>query len=261
MGDPEGEVDERPQTAVAIDADFWISRHEITNRQYAQFDPEHESRFEHRTSWIFSEEYLGWPLDGPDQPVVRVSWDRAMAFCEWLSEKTGTTFTLPTEAQWEYACRAGSEARLSYGDPDTDFSKFGNLADHTIRELAYQAWRPKPPDLVPRDDRFNDGVLVTAEVGTYLPNAWGLYDMHGNVAEWTRSAYRPYPYLEDDGRNDPSDQGEKVVRGGSWRDRPKRCRSSFRLSYPPYQRVYNVGFRVMCESVAGKIKIASAAKK
>ena len=261
IGDPAGEIDERPQAAVAVESDFWISRHEITNRQYAQFDPAHESRFEHRTSWIFSEEYLGWPLDGPDQPVVRVSWDRAMAFCGWLSEKTGMTFTLPTEAQWEYACRAGSEAPLSYGDSATDFSKFGNMADRTMRELAYQAWRPKPPDLVPRDDRFNDGVLVTAEVGTYLPNAWGLYDMHGNVAEWTRSAYRPYPYLEDDGRNDPSDQGEKVVRGGSWRDRPKRCRSSFRLSYPPYQRVYNVGFRVMCESVAGKIKIASAAKK
>jgi len=252
MGDPAGEIDERPQTAVAVDSDFWISRHEITNRQYAQFDPEHDSRFEHRTSWIFSEEYLGWPLDGPDQPVVRVSWDRAMAFCGWLSEKTGKTFTLPTEAQWEYACRAGSEAPLSYGDRDTDFSQFGNMADRTMRELAYQAWRPKPPDLVPRDDRFSDGVLVTADVGKYLPNAWGLYDMHGNAAEWTRSAYRPYPYLENDGRNDPSPPDERVVRGGSWRDRPKRCRSSFRLSYPPYQRVHNVGFRVICESAPAK---------
>jgi formylglycine-generating enzyme required for sulfatase activity len=117
----------------------------------------------------------------------------------------------------------------------------------TIRDLALKSWRPRTPDIVPRDERFDDGALVTANVGSYRPNAWGLFDMHGNAAEWTRTAYGPYPYREDDGRSAAGAGGDKVVRGGSWRDRPARCRSSFRLSYSPYQKVFNVGFRVICE--------------
>jgi len=88
---------------------------------------------------------------------------------------------------------------------------------------------------------------VTANVGSYKPNAWGLHDMHGNVWEWTRSTYRPYLYRPNDSRNDIGNTGRKVVRGGSWHDRPKRCRSAFRLSYPAWQKVYNVGFRVVVE--------------
>ena len=137
---------------------------------------------------------------------------------------------------------------MFYGDLDADFSRSANVADATIKRLAYEGWRPKPPDLVPRDARFDDAALVTVEVGSYWPNPWGLYDMHGNAAEWTRSTYEPYPYREDDGRNEVANDGEKVVRGGSWYDRPKRCRSAFRLSYPEYQRVYNVGFRVVVHS-------------
>jgi len=248
MGEPEGQADEQPVAAVAIDRPFWMARCEVTNRQFARFDPKHESRYEHRGSWIFAAEYLGYPLDGPNQPVVRVSWHQAMAFCRWLSDQTGLTFSLPTEAQWEYACRAGTRTPLSYGDLDTDFSPWANLADVTIRELAYKSWSPRTPDLVPRDARFNDRSLVSADVGSYRPNAWGLVDMHGNVAEWTRTADRAYPYREDDGRSAPDAAGPKVVRGGSWRDRPARCRSAFRLSYPPYYRVFNVGFRVICET-------------
>ena len=92
--------------------------------------------------------------------------------------------------------------------------------------------------------------LVTVEVGGYRPNAWGLHDMHGNVAEWTRSCYRPYPYAPGSERDGDSAAGRRVVRGGSWRDRPKRCRAGFRLSYPAWQGVYNVGFRVLCETGA-----------
>jgi formylglycine-generating enzyme required for sulfatase activity len=105
-------------------------------------------------------------------------------------------------------------------------------------------------DWVLRDKRFDDGAVISVDAGKYAPNPWGLCDMHGNVAEWTLSAYRPYPYRDEDGRNDEAYGGEKVVRGGSWYDRPFRCTSSFRLSYPSWQRVYNVGFRVVCE--AGK---------
>ena len=236
-----------PATVVRIERPFWISRCEVTNRQFRQFDTRHDSRFEHRTSWIFSEEYLGWPLNRPEQPVVRVSWEQSMAYCQWLSAKTGLRFTLPTEAQWEYACRAGTETPFYFGKADADFSAYGNLADVNIRNLAYEAWRPKPPDIVPRDDRFDDQALVTAAVGSYRPNAWGLCDMHGNVAEWTRTTYRGYPYQDGDGRNEALPKRAKVVRGGSWRDRPKLCTSAVRWRYEPYQRVFNVGFRVVVQ--------------
>jgi len=88
---------------------------------------------------------------------------------------------------------------------------------------------------------------VSIPGGRYQPNAWGLHDMHGNVWEWTRSAERAYPYVENDGRNDLTAPGRRVVRGGSWYDRPKRCTSSFRLGYQPFQKVFNTGFRVVCQ--------------
>ena len=121
------------------------------------------------------------------------------------------------------------------------------------RLLAVTGVNPQPianpnpyQDFVPKDPRFNDGQRIVTDVGKYAPNVWGLYDMHGNVAEWTRSDYAPYPYDDHDGRNALSDTADKVVRGGSWRDRPKRATSTFRLPYRPYQPVFNVGFRVVC---------------
>ena len=247
MGDVNGNRDEQPLTPVKIQRPFWIGRFEVTNEQYARFDPAHDSRYEDKGSWMFNEKDLGWPLNGPRQPVIRVSQKQAMAFAEWLSKRTGLKITLPTEAQWEYACRAGTDSPAWYGDLDTDFSKFANLADWTIRDLVYDVRDQYPPDLVPRDARFKDGKLVTADVGGYQPNAWGLHDAHGNAWEWTRTAYRPYPYSEVDGRNAPRENDEVVVRGGSWYDHPKRARSTFRLSYPAWQQVYNVGLRVVIE--------------
>ena len=234
MGDTNGAPDERALNAQRIDQTFWMAKCEVSNEQFAKFDPTHDSRFEHRSSWWFDEEYTGWPLNRPRQPVVRVSWDEATAFCRWLSQKLGEEVTLPTEAQWEWACRAGTATPLSYGDLDTDFSRFANLGDANLRKLTDEGWRPKSPDLVPKDGRFDDGALVTAEVGRYAPNAWGLHDMHGNAAEWTRL---------DDGAS-----GKKVIRGGSWRDRPKLCRSASRWAYDPWQKVFNVGFRVVINS-------------
>jgi formylglycine-generating enzyme required for sulfatase activity len=248
MGDARGEVDEKPAARVRIDKPFWMSECEITNEQFAKFDPSHDSRFQDKGSWMFNEWDLGWPLNQPRQPVVRVSWKEAVAFCRWLSKQIGEPVTLPTEAQWEWACRAGADSALSYGDLDTDFSAYANMADATMRELAYDARDQLCPDIVPRDDRFDDGELVTTRVGRYRPNAWGLYDMHGNAWEWTRSTYAAYPYRTDDGRNNLDDSSQKVVRGGSWYDRPKRCRSAFRLSYPAWQKVYNVSFRVIIEA-------------
>ena len=96
MGQADGYPDEGPPVQVTLDRPFWLGRFEVTNRQFAQFDPTHDSRLEHGDFLQFSVRERGYPVDGPDQPVVRVSWHRAMAFCRWLSEKTGRRFTLPT---------------------------------------------------------------------------------------------------------------------------------------------------------------------
>ena len=239
MGDTNGAPDERSLSVQRIDKPFWMAKCEVSNEQFAKFNSSHDSRFEHRTSWQFDEEYTGWPLNRPRQPVVRVSWDEAVAFCHWLSGKLGEEVTLPTEAQWEWACRAGTATPLNYGGLDTDFSSFANMGDANLRKLADEGWRPKSPDLIPKDSRFDDGALVTADVGHYAPNAWGLHDMHGNAAEWTRSNYGA--------------SAKKVIRGGSWRDRPQLCRSASRWAYDSWQKVFNVGFRVIIDPDAKRL--------
>ena len=197
----------------------------------------------------------GYPVNRPEQPVVRVTWNEATAYCQWLSKKTGRKFSLPSEAQWEYACRAGTSTPMFYGQTSTDFSHFANMADAKLTEFASNPYTVDSPlknptkydDWIPKDSRFNDGALLSVQPGKYRANSWGLFDMHGNVSEWTRTTYQSYPYDSADGRDELSTTGRKAVRGGSWRDRPQRCTSSFRLSYQPYQRVYNVGFRVVCD--------------
>jgi formylglycine-generating enzyme required for sulfatase activity len=259
MGATNGHPDETPLSVVEVQP-FWMARFETSNRQFKQFKPEHESRTEDRHGYQFGR--LGYDQDQPDQPAVRVSWLEAMAFCQWLSRKTGLKVTLPTEAQWEWACRAGSATPFWFGDFDADYSPFANLGDKMLAEFAadtaldhYESARPMAnpnrfDDWLPRDDRFDDGGFVTEPVGRYKPNPWGLHDLHGNAGEWTRSAYRPYPYEEGDGRNALAPGQARVVRGGSWRDRPQRATASFRLAYPEYQRVFNVGFRIVCEGPA-----------
>ena len=258
MGDPNGPADARPLGRARIDRPFWMGRFETTNAQFASFDPLHDSRIQTKHGYQFG--VTGYPANGANQPVVRVSWRQAMEFCQWLTRRSGgqLRFTLPTEAQWEWACRAGTDTPMSFGDISADFSKFANLGDVKLAEFASNPYTVTEPmnnpnrwdDWIPRDTRFNDQALISTDVGKYLPNAWGLHDMHGNVWEWTRSAYRPYPYAAGDGRDEPAAAGAKVVRGGSWYDRPKRCTSAFRLSYRPYQPVFNVGFRVVAEGEA-----------
>jgi formylglycine-generating enzyme required for sulfatase activity len=252
MGDPAGCADEQPLTVVPIKEPFWMGRCEITNEQYSCFDPGHDSRVESRHAMQFG--VRGFYVNGPLQPAVRLSWQQALAFCRWLSRLTGEAFRLPTEAQWEYACRAGTSTPFWYGTLQTDFSRFGNLADLMLKEFVCHPYMkdrvpfPNPgkyDDWIPKDERFNDGGFLSEDVGRWQPNPWGLADMHGNVAEWTGTSYRPYPYREDDGRNDLSLGESKVVRGGSWNDRPAAARSAARLAYRAYQPVFNVGFRVV----------------
>jgi formylglycine-generating enzyme required for sulfatase activity len=266
MGDDRAYPDERPRHVVKIAEPFWMGRFEVTNAQFARFDPRHDSRVESKHAMQFG--VRGFYVNGPQQPVVRVSWLHAMEFCDWLRSRTGRRFTLPTEAQWEYACRAGADTPFFYGDLNADFSRCANLADLMLREFVCDPYskvrRPfanpgKYDDWIPKDERFNDGGFVSENVGRYLPNAWGLGDMHGNAAEWTLSAYRPYPYRDDDGRNDRTLAEDRTVRGGSWRDKPESARSACRLAYRPYQPVYNVGFRVVCPA-EGNAKVVVAHK-
>ncbi|MCC6418129.1 MAG: formylglycine-generating enzyme family protein [Gemmataceae bacterium] len=249
MGDATGHPDEGPPHPVQIKKPFWIGRFEITNEQFRRFEARHDSGLEDGDFLQFSEEERGYPVNGPRQPAVRISWRQAVQFCAWLSRRTGKRFTLPTEAQWEYACRAGTDSPLAYGRPGDDFSRWANLADAALRKVDLFGWGLPVgaiPPWRPADGHVNDGARVSAPVGSYLANAWGLHDLHGNVAEWTRSLEAPYPYA-DDGRNDSAAAGRRVVRGGSWSERPHRARSASRQSYWPYQRVYDVGFRVVCE--------------
>jgi len=239
MGAPVGEsaldTDEQPQTKVQITKPFWLGKFEVTNQQYRCFSASHDSRFIDTNGK--DRVGPGPPLNEPLQPVCRISWHDARRFCEWLAALAKQPCRLPTEAEWEYACRAGTTTPFSFGAPDT-IAQYANFADASLGGL-------KPWAL--RDPGRSDGAAASAPVGRYQPNPWGLYDMHGNVAEWTGSLYRPYPYQPDDGREGLSATGARVVRGGSWDDLPRRCRSAFRLSYDPVYPVYNVGFRVLLE--------------
>jgi formylglycine-generating enzyme required for sulfatase activity len=251
MGDAAGCADEWPLAPVKIEKPFYMGTTEVTAEEYATFDPSHDNGYVS----VFNKDQSsrGEAANRPRQPVIRVSWVQAMAFCDWLSKKSGRKVTLPTEAQWEFACRAGTTTSLNYGACNADFGKLANLADACLENLC----RGDSPKWIPAAQNVNDGATITDRVGRYAPNAWGLCDMHGNAAEWTLTTYKPYPYAAD-GRDNARAEGRKVVRGGSFYDRPEHARSAFRLSYPPWQRVFNVGFRVVVVDAPAAPGLSSA---
>ncbi|MGL6193440.1 MAG: SUMF1/EgtB/PvdO family nonheme iron enzyme, partial [Thermoguttaceae bacterium] len=239
---PAGEFTDANGTVHKIEKPFWMGKLELTNKQYRSFDPKHDSRHESRMGYQFGRR--GYDMNGDEMPVVRLNWNEATDFCNWLSKKSGLKVDLPTEQQWEFAARAGSETPFWFGGLDTDFTKFANMGDVNLKEFVactadgnYTNARiipnPNPfDDRFPKDERFDDGHFLSTSPGEYAANPFGLYDMNGNVSEWTRSA---------------TSGGEKVVRGGSWYDRPYRCTNDYRISYPAYQPVFNVGIRVVVE--------------
>ena len=251
MGSYNGEPDAYPTSKVTVDKAFWMGELDITNQQYNAIFPEHDSRYVDQ-QWK-DHVVQGYPANEPQQPVIRVSYNDAMEYCKKLSEKTGLKITLPTEAQWEWACRAGSDTDFWYGTKNSDFGKKDNLADKTTLLFAVAGVDPKPmsPDnpwykyytYLPKEESVDDGELVQIGGKKYEANPFGLYCMHGNVAEWTRSDYIPYPYKEDA----KATSEYKVVRGGSYIERPKFSTSHSRKGFYPYQRVFNVGFRVIIE--------------
>ena len=240
---------EAPAHPVTIDKPFSMSVTEVTMGMMQQFDPSFENG-------VYDMHYKdqvrrGYFVNDPDFPAIRVSYDQAVAFCEWLSKKSGKKVRLPTEAEWEYACRAGTNTPMNYGDYNTDFSAHANLADLTLKRLAVHGIDPQPIrnpdpfwDYELKDPRFYDKVLHLAKVGSYAANAFGLKDMHGNVAEWTSSPFVAYPNGET---SEAYDAALRVIRGGSWYQRQHRATSAWRWGYPTWQRPYNVGFRVVIE--------------
>lgn len=254
MGDTLGYDDERVQRAVTIDKPFYMAKFEVSNEIYALFNPTHNSRYidqhwkDHSTP--------GYPANKPNQPVIRISYEEAEAFCKWLSEKSGLKCSLPTEEQWEWACRAGSGEAFWFGGLNADYSQYENFADISVRKFPVTWNGPGNPlrymgdnefvranyDFIPRDDRFDDSNMIVADVDEYYHNPWGLYNMHGNVAEWTSSNYTPIG-------NEITDRfhtsAMKVVKGGSWRDRPERSIASAKRYYMPHQKPFNVGFRIV----------------
>lgn len=251
MGSPAGTSDNRPACKARINKAFWMAETETTNAQYQALCPEHDSRF---VDQLWKDHTRpGYPANLPEQPVIRVSYEEAMAYCRKLSAKTGMNITLPDEAQWEWACRAGSDGDFWFGNLGSDFGEKENLADRQLCRMAVSGIDPKPMpassfwypyfNFYPKEESVDDGHIMQTDSRLYQPNPFGLYSMHGNIAEWTRSDYLPYPYTGKAGHI----PARKVVRGGSYLDRPKFAASYFRKAYEPWQRVFNVGFRVIIE--------------
>jgi formylglycine-generating enzyme required for sulfatase activity len=236
---------------VKIDKPFWMAEMEVTNAQYNVIFPDHDSRFVDQ-HWK-DHTRPGYAANLPEQPVIRVSYEDAMAYCEKLSEKTGLNLTLPTEAQWEWACRAGSDSDFWFGDLNSNFGAYENLADAQLNNMAVIGIDPQPMSktnswykyysFLPKEESVNDGHMIQTDSKVYKANPFGLYSMHGNIAEWTRSDYCSYPYS---GKVKSSSE-YKVVRGGSYIERPKFATSYARKAYYPWQRVHNVGFRMIIE--------------
>lgn len=251
MGSYNGPSDTYPTTKVKIKKAFWMAEIETTNEQFRTIFPNHDSKYMDQ-QWK-DHVVPGYKANDPDQPAIRLSYNEAMEFCQKLSEKTGLNVTLPTEAQWEWACRAGSDSDFWFGNMNSDFGKKDNLADKTTLKLAVSGIDPQPMPttsmwykyyiFLPKEENVDDGSLVQVPGKKYEANPFGLYDMHGNVGEWTRSDYVPYPYKE----NSKVEAEYKVVRGGSFIERPKFSTAYSRKGFYPYQRVFNVGFRVIIE--------------
>ncbi len=243
MGSPEDELDrfndEGPQHQVTVPT-FFMGKFSITQAQwrvvaetYAQvnqeLDPDPAS------------------FKGDNRPVEQVSWQDATEFCARLSQDTGREYRLPSEAEWEYACRAGTTTPFHFGETiTTDLANYRGVDDDS---MDWKGNYGKGPKGIYRKE--------TTEVGSFPPNAFGLYDMHGNVWEWCQDHWHDNydgnpptdgsAWLFSDERKEKDDH-TRVLRGGSWVDLPRYCRSACRLYNIPDARYNSDGFRVVCSA-------------
>jgi formylglycine-generating enzyme len=256
MGSPddeEGRLRNEALHEVTITQPFYLGVHEVTVGQFRQFveATHYQTRAETdglgAKGWNADKQQveLGtqytWKNPGYPQtdkhPVVLVDWNDATAFCDWLSKLEGRHYRLPTEAEWEYACRAGTNTRYHSGDDENSLATVGNISDQSTLKL-FPTWTAL---------KVSDGNVFPAPVGSYQPNAWGLYDMHGNALEWCEDWYWEYDLRETTDPKGSVISSKKVVRGGSWVDFPLQCRSASRDMYGMNERGISLGFRVLLE--------------
>ena len=197
---------EQPQHRVRITKAHYLGVTEVTQAQYERVMGTNPSNFK-----------------GAQLPVEQVSWEEAVEFCRKLSAQEGRTYRLPTEAEWEYACRAGSTTKWCFGDKESALGEYAWYGDNTD--------------------------LKTHPVGEKKPNAWGLCDMHGNVLEWCSDWYGAYTEAAVSDPTGATAGSSRVLRGGGWVRDPRGCRSASRISDTPGYRLVSLGFRVASSSV------------
>jgi formylglycine-generating enzyme required for sulfatase activity len=208
MGSLDGDEDEKPQHSVDV-AEFWMSKYLVTQAQWRSIAalPLVKQKLKPDPS----------KFKGDLRPVETVSWSEAIEFCARLSVLTSQKYRLPSEAEWEYACRAETTTKFYFGD-----------------------------DLTAKLANYNGNIGETTEVGIYPPNAFGLYDMHGNVWEWCQDHWHDnYQGAPIDGSVWTGNNNTYVLRGGSWILNPNNCRSAYRLRSNTVSYLNNVGFRVV----------------
>ena len=229
MGSPETESeryeDEGPQHELAMAQPFWLGIHPVTQQQYEKVMGKNPSRFTPNKG------------GGPTHPVEQVSWGDATAFCGKLSAQAeeqswGRLYRLPTEAEWEYACRGGAACSQPFSVGVSLSSTQANFnGEHPYGDAAKGPYRAR-----------------TSPVGSYRPNAWGLYDMHGNVWDWCQDWYDESRYLRRYNSDQESQETghRRVLRGGSWISSGRNCRTAYRYHLVPGGSSTGIGFRVVC---------------
>jgi formylglycine-generating enzyme required for sulfatase activity len=256
MGSPVTEKDRavnETQHPVKITKPFWLAATPVTVGQFAAFARagSYQTAAE-KEGWAYGAwnprenrwnrlENRSWKnpgfLQDTNHPVVCVTWLDATNFCRWLGVKEDRFYRLPTEAEWEYACRAGTTTAYPWGDNPDDGEGWANGSDHT----AAGYFTLFPPF------SWSDGYIYTSPVATFRPNAWGLYDMIGNTLQWCGDWYAAYPAGLAEDPAGPEEGKERVLRGGAFVYGPRHCRCAFRGRNSPEFRNFYVGFRVLLE--------------
>ena len=249
--DPDVQDDEKPQHRVRFTKAFYLGSTEVTVGQFRRFVESAgyrtEAERDGKGGYGFGEASGQFTQDPKstrqspgiaqtdEHPVTIVSWNDAAAFCEKLGRQEGQTHRLPTEAKWEYACRARTTTRYASGDDPGSLAEVGNITDGTA---SYPDWL----GAIEAWDRF----VTTAPVGRFRANGFGLHDMNGNVWEWCSDWYEGRYHGQSPGAVPPGPlkAADRVSRGGSWRSDPRFARSAYRGGYSPTYRIGLLGFRV-----------------
>lgn len=252
MGSPQCEKDRdnnETQHTVKLTEGLYVGVTQVTRGQFSAFAQATGYRTDaEKEGWTYVLEGrtfirikgVSWRNPGFDQdayhPVVCVSWNDARAFCAWLVGQESRHYRLPTEAEWEYACRARTQTTYPWGDSPESGRGWANLADLTAQS-KFRKWTGV--------FNWSDGFIFTAPVSSFRANPFGLYDMIGNVWEWCEDWYGEYPTGAVSDPSGPDTGTYRVLRGGSWGAIPRFCRSAIRDWYLPDYRFYYVGFRVV----------------